>query len=187
MTDWSCCSYTNFFLSIQTMPIPRRSARLAAKGTGAPMSMPNVPDTYVTQLSFNSRWRDKDYGDVSITDWFFTIFLTINTDENQRYMHSFWHNRVYITDTYIKFGSMWSSLTITNIDGLVQLSDYNSFLTRTHKNIPFHPSMTFDEISKKLKKHLVQTGDSEYRFNYEVPVGMYPDDYSPPPYDITCI
>jgi hypothetical protein len=157
------------------MPSLRRSARLAAKGTGAPLP---IPEMYVTQLKFASRWRDKDYGDASISDWFTTMTLTTNKTippvaiysmPKNSPMHSFWYNRIRITDTHIMFGCNWSPVMITTIDGLVQVSDCDTFFTRTFKNTPFHPSVTFAQICDALKKHLVHVQDSEYRFKYEFP------------------
>lgn len=175
------------------MTFPRRSSRLAAMGKGAPTPSHVIPDMYITQLSFASRWRDKDYGDASVTNWYFDMCATTNKTSPPDYMygtpknsprHSFWYNCVYITDTHIRFGYHKSSLAITTIDGLVQLSKYDPYFTNTYTNCPFHPSITYKQICKKLKKHLVHISGSEYGFNYQVPEGMYPDDYNPPVFTI---
>ena len=93
-----------------------RSSRLAAKGTGAPIpstgtlkirgrAMP-ASACRIQSMEFHMRWREKDYGDAYIENWYFSVDLKSNLGLMGPRLPTltFWRNYVYFTETRIYFG-----------------------------------------------------------------------------------
>jgi hypothetical protein len=91
-----------------------RSARLAINGTGADPgtsvslrgNAAELPADYysVQSMDFDFRWRDKDYGDCVMEDWYFSVTLNDNHVPPAQIKFSFWRNYVYFTADRIYFG-----------------------------------------------------------------------------------
>jgi hypothetical protein len=134
----------------------RRSARLAAKGTGAPLPPTatvkfcgctgEVPheSRLVQTLEFSSYWREKDYGDGVMEDWYYTIRCTDNMGQHQSL--SFWRNFIYFGPNIIYFGYYGSHVYIIQREGACFLEQRLLGFLTSHRL-----AASFDVVAAKLK------------------------------------
>ncbi len=171
-----------FFLS--TMASVRRSSRLMLKNSGASVAPnasviisgrpfspflnldePAKSHEYVQSMDVSFYWREKDYGDEVMENWYFTMRAT----NNFGHTHSicFWRNYVYFTADRIFFG-YYNSRTSIYKKGDKAILCNNIFATKYEYTL----SAPFDQVVAIMKAGLVdaqtKVHDSEV---YTFPLG----------------
>ncbi len=88
-------------------PVPPTSI-LKLSGSGGPHTDPKIAAKVAIQsMDFSFYWREKDYGDAVMEEWYFTIRAKTNLsyqNPHQDLTFSFWRNFVYFSPTHILFG-----------------------------------------------------------------------------------
>ena len=133
-------------------------------------------DAFITDATVSAYWRDKDYGDACIEDWYFT--MKIKMSNNCEYEHTFWCNNITISDS-IKFGFGSGFIQLYNGYPHFIQGKYNGDIIRT----PFDPSSSMSDIINAFMPYLKKCGDT-YQFNFECPADMHPWEYTPPTFKI---
>ena len=168
-----------------------RSARLASKGTGAapgttvvlrgnPSAIP--ADYYSVQsMDFMFYWRDKDYGDCVIEDWFFTVSLNDNHVPSSRINFNFWRNYVYFTADRIYFGYYNSWIYIYRNDQGKAIFHH----TIGGGLVEVQLSGDFDSVVERFKTSMENTNESVkdsvvYKFSLGKVTTKYLDEHRPP-------
>lgn len=187
-----CPAFFPFQLPNSNMSTVRRSSRLMANHTetvdskqtlhisGSTPSFKEAP-TVIQGLTFSFYWREKDYGDAVMEDWYFTVRAAINMPTGYAPSFSFWRNYVYFAPTRISFGHLNSCLHICK-RGETAILQRHGLGAVTEYTL----ADTFETVATKLKAVLKNLdtevqGHAVYYFPLNIPDDVHPDDYHSPP------
>ena len=139
---------------------------------------------FITDLEFSCRWREKDYGQGAVEDWYFT--LTLRLSDYSKKSLNYWGNKISIYNDRIVLG--WCSNHITLVDGRLCLVEPNCFTKTTYTS--FGDCMTLEDVAAKLRPHLIPDPDKPdvHRFNFEKTTDVDPYTIREPMYfiDLYC-